>query len=169
MEIGLPPFPQLPFGCCVFLSQRSAFSTAPSVVASPYMLPPFVIAPMEPGVREPVIDFIVTGDLMSATESCAAGFTETGSAVGVALGVTMSVTGPTTGVSTTTSTVSSGGVCSTISSCSCSSSSSASSSWARATSTSIFLPIWPCTAVTTMRTMTPRIGTVIAAIGAIRR
>ena len=75
---------QLPFGFWVFFSHLRAFSTAASVFGSPYMLPPAVMRPMEPGVREPVIDFMVTGDLMSATLSWAAGLTVTGSLTGVA-------------------------------------------------------------------------------------
>ena len=73
--------------------------------------------PMEPGEREPVMERIWTGDLMRATESCVAGFTETGpGAAGAAEGATMAETGPTWGVSTWMSTYSSGGGGSTSSS-----------------------------------------------------
>ena len=122
---------------------------------------------MEPGLREPAIDRIVIGDLMRATESCVAGFTETGSLTGVGVGWETS-TEFTTGVSTTMSTVSSGGVMSSISCC-WSSSSGGSSSTAWAISTWIASLSEPVTAVTTMRTTMPSTGRSIARIGAARR
>ncbi|MBP0967676.1 MAG: hypothetical protein J5722_08580, partial [Oscillospiraceae bacterium] len=63
---------------------------------------------------EPAIERIVMGDLMRATESCVAGFTDTGSLTGVGVGCETS-TGFTFGVSMTMSTISSGGVISSIS------------------------------------------------------
>jgi hypothetical protein len=59
-------------------------------------------------VREPVIDFIVTGDLTIATLSIGAGFTETCEDGGEGIGVTLE-TGPGLGVSTVISTSSIGG------------------------------------------------------------
>ena len=82
--------------------------TAASVFASPYPAPPRVAAPMEPGVRDPVIDFIFTGESTNATVSCVAGLTETWVEGGEATGAIW-LTGPGVGVSTTISTSSIGG------------------------------------------------------------
>ena len=142
--------------------------TAASVFASPYPAPPRVAAPIEPGVLEPVMDFMVTGDFTIATESIGAGFTETCAEGGAATGVTVE-TGPGFGVSTVISTSSIGGGSMSSGGISSSSLSSSGSSSICAMSAMITSFFWPEIIVTTQSTTPNTSGTTIATSGAARR
>ena len=160
--------PQLPsVFWCAFSHQRT-FITHASVFASPYPAPPRVAAPIEPGVREPVMDLIVTGDLTIATESIGAGLTETCAEGGEGTGVTVE-TGPGFGVSTMISTSSIGGGSMSSGGISSSSFSSSGSSSMGAMSTTIVSFFWPEIIVTTQSTTPKSSGTTIATSGAARR
>ena len=102
--------PQLPSVFCCALSHQSTFMTAPSVFGSP---PPFwvpsVKRPIVPGVLPPATEGIFTTDLIIATVSISAGFTDT-SVSGIGFGAGGSSVGlANVGMSTVISTFGSSG------------------------------------------------------------
>ena len=163
---SLAPLCQEPTLVCVSLSHQRTLRTQASVVGSPIPAPPFVAAPMEPGVLEDVMDLNMTGDSTIATVLSGAGLTETCWDGGEGIGVT-SVIGPGFGTSTSTST--SSGISGSSGGSGSSSGTSSCCGSARAIVRSNFFFSVEDMAVITMRTITKSVTDVMAMSGAASR